>query len=63
MAKKGVKNTAVFFRGIKIPDTKAAIITDHQGKNKDKIIAKKTVIIKLVVFFLIFSWVLKSVCL
>ena len=58
-----MKNTAVFLRGIKVPDSKAAIITDHQGKNKDKIIAKKNVIIKLVVFVLIFLWVLKSVCL
>ena len=58
-----MKNTAVFLRGIKVPDSKAAIITDHQGKNKDKIKAKKNVIIKLVVFVLIFLWVLKSVCL
>jgi len=53
MAKKGVKNTDVFLSGIRSPVAKAAIITDHQGKNKDKIIAKTMVAIKLVVFVLI----------
>lgn len=35
IAKKGIKNTAPFFNGIKYPEIKAAIIIDHQGKYND----------------------------
>lgn len=49
MAKNGTKNTAVFFKGINKAVAKAEVITDHHGRNNDKISAKTSVTIKLVV--------------
>ena len=53
MAKNGIKKTAAFFNGINKAVAKAAVITDHQGKNKDRINANTIVAIKLVIFLVI----------
>ena len=55
MAKKGTKNTAIFFRGINNDVAKAAVITDHHGKTNDKRMAKTRVAIKLVILLFIGS--------
>lgn len=56
IAKKGTKNTAALFKGINKAVAKAAVMIDHQGKNKDRTIAKTRVAIKLVIFLVITCW-------
>ena len=50
IAKKGTKNTAPPFKLINIADIKAANITDHQGKNCDKMSAIIIVKMKFKIF-------------
>ena len=50
MAKNGIKKTADFFKLINKPVKKAANMTDHQGKNRDNMIARTVVDTKFTVF-------------
>lgn len=61
MAKNGITKTAAFLSGINKAVANAAVITDHQGKNKDKMNAKTMVAIKLILFVFISYLVLEFV--